>query len=444
MRVLYLSSFLPKRSETFVYKEVLGLQALGLDIGVASLYPPEKNLGEPELDRMVAGAVIVYGSGHGRLLRDALAFYLRHPLRASAVMALAKWDAFFATDIKLRDRPKVVFQGLAGLALARRIELCGRRTPSGKSGVTGVPTVCGATVPVAKACAQNGRDARSPCEESYTHLHIHMAHAATTIGMYAAKALGIPFSFTGHAADLFRERCLLKEKLRRAAFVACISEWHRDWYRTICHRPDAEFPVIRCGVAVPDAPVPARSGPPLTLLGLGRLVPKKGFDVLIEACRILVGEGLAVECTIAGDGPEIRRLRMLADGLPVRFPGAIANRDVPALLRGTDIFALPCQISPDGDRDGIPVVLMEAMALGVCAVSGDLPTIRELIRDNRNGRLVPPGDPQALAACLRALAGDPAHRASLAREGRCRIEEEFSSGKNLARLVAALNAHHNS
>ena len=404
MRILYLSSFLPKRSETFVYKEVLGLQSRGLDIGVASLYPPEKDLGEDELDRMAAGAVTVYGSGIGRLLRDASAFFVRHPLRSTAVMAVAMVDALFAADLKWKDRPKVVFQGLAALALARRLE----------------------------------SHSRMP-----THIHIHMAHAATTVGMYAAKALGIPFSFTGHAADLFRERCLLEQKLRRAAFVACISEWHRDWYRTICHRPDEEYPVIRCGVAVPDVPVPARSGPPLTLLGLGRLVPKKGFDVLIQACRILADEGVALECTVVGDGPEMQQLKALAAGLPVKFPGAVANRDVPGLLKGTDIFVLPCRISRDGDRDGIPVVLMEAMAQGICAVSGDLPTIRELIRDNESGRLVPPGDPRALAACLRALAGDPALRASLARKGRRRIEEEFSSAKNLARLLSAFNAHHN-
>jgi glycosyltransferase involved in cell wall biosynthesis len=436
MRILYLSSVLPKRSETFVYKEVLGLQARGLDVGVASLYPPERDLGEEELDRMAAGAVTVYGNGIRTLLRDAMAFYLRHPLRASGAMALAKWDAFFAKDLKLRDRPKVVFQGLAALALAQRIE-------SGKSGSMGVPPVYGATVSVAKASVKNGRDARSPCGENYTHIHIHMAHAAATVGMYAAKALGIPFSFTGHAADLFRERCLLEQKLRRAAFVACISEWHRDWYRTIWPRPDAEYPIIRCGVAVPDSPTPAREGPPMTLLGLGRLVPKKGFDVLVEACRILAGEGLALECVIAGDGPELGRLQALAGGLPVRFPGAIANRDVPNLLEGTDIFALPCRISPDGDRDGIPVVLMEAMARGICAVSGDLPTIRELISENRTGCLVPPGDPEALASCLRRLAANPALRASLAREGRIRIEEEFSSAKNLDRLTLAFTVHRN-
>ena len=403
MKILYLSSVLPKRSETFVYKEVLGLQARRIDVAVASLYPPEKDLGEDALDQMAAGAVTVYGSGIGRILRDAMVFYFRHPVRSSAVMMFAKMDALSATDLKWKDRPKVIFQGLAALALAQRLE-----SPS-----------------------------RKP-----THVHIHMAHAAATIGMYAAKALGVPFSFTGHAADLFRERCLLKQKLKRAAFVACISEWHRNWYQTIWRRTDADYPVIRCGVTVPESPVAARSGPPLTLLGLGRLVPKKGFDVLIQACRILANEGIAFDCTIAGDGPELQSLQVLAAGLPVRFPGAVSNRDVPSLLKGTDLFVLPCQISQDGDRDGIPVVLMEAMAEGVCAVSGDLPTIRELIQDGENGVLTPPGDPRALADRLRALALDPTLRQTFARQGRLRIEEEFSSSGNLDRLLAAFTAHH--
>lgn len=401
MKILYLSSILPKRSETFVYKEVLGLQALGLDIGVASLYPPEKDLGEEKLDRMAASAVTVYGCGFACLLRDALVFFIRHPLRALSVMAVAKWDAFVAKDLKLRDRPKVVFQGIAALALARRVE--GFR---------------------------------------YTHLHVHMAHSAATIGMYAARALGIPFSFTGHAADLFRERCLLEQKLRRAGFVACISEWHREWYRTILDRPDSDFPVIRCGVDVPEEPFPEGTGNPLRIVGLGRLVSKKGFDVLISACRLLAADGIALTCVIAGDGPEMENLKALAVGLPVEFPGAVANRDVPCLLAEADVFVLPCRISDDGDRDGIPVVLMEAMAHGICAVSGDLPTIRELISDGKTGCLVPPGDAHALSARLRRLALDPAHRTSLALGGRTRVEEEFSSTENLGRISAVFTEHH--
>jgi len=401
MKVLYLSSVLPKRSETFVYKELLGLRRLGVDVAAASLYAPEANLGEKELEHLAAEVVTVYPGGMGRLLRDAAAWFFRHPLRAGATLALAKWDALAARDLRLKDRPKVVIQGLAGLALARRVEAAG-----------------------------------------ITHVHVHMAHAAATVGMYAARALGVPFSFTGHAADLFRERCLLAAKLRRAAFVACISEWHRGWYRTIVDRPDGEYPVIRCGVDVPPEPTPPSAPRELRLAGLGRLVPKKGFDILIEACRRLSDAGEKFSFAIAGDGPELDRLKSLAAGLPVRFPGAVANRDVPALLAETDLFVLPCRVSGDGDRDGIPVVLMEAMAQGVCAVSGDLPTIRELIRDGESGCLVAPGDPAALADCLSRLAAGPELRHRLAAGGRRRVEEEFSSQKNLDRMLGALTRSH--
>lgn len=398
MKVLYLSSVLPKRSETFVYKELLGLRRLGVEVGAASLYAPEAGLGDDELDRLAAETVTVYPGGPGRLLRDALAFAVRHPARAAAVSTLAKWDALSASDVPIAGRPKIVYQALAGLALARRVEAAG-----------------------------------------FTHMHVHMAHAAATVGMYAARALGIPFSFTGHAADLFRERCLLAQKLRRAAFVACISEWHRQWYRAIVDRPDDAYPVIRCGVDVPGKVAPSRSGSEeICLAGLGRLVPKKGFDILIGACRALADGGARFLCTIAGDGPERARLEQLSAGLPVRFAGTVANRDVPELMRATDIFILPCRVSGDGDRDGIPVVLMEAMAQGVCAVSGDLPAIRELVRDGVGGCLVPPGDTEALAACLGRLIDDAPLRSRLAQGGRARVEEEFSSEKNLGRMRDAL------
>lgn len=395
MNLLYLSSFLPKRSETFVYREVLGLRARGHKVAIASLYQPDPALGDPALDELAAGAIVVY-SGMRPLLRDALAFLASSPARGAAVLACAFGDALSADDLKSAARPKVLVQALAGLALARR------------AGGTG-------------------------CRK----LHVHMAHAAATVGMYAARALGIPFSFTGHAADLFRERCLLRKKLDRASFVACISEWHREWYRSIIHRPDADYPIMRCGVDVPETPFPVRDSGPLRILGLGRLVPKKGFDVLIRACAALHAAGLPVELTIAGDGPELAALQSLVGSLPCRFAGAVANRDVPALLAAADVFALPCRISPDGDRDGIPVVLMEAMAHGVCVVSGDLPTIRELVRDRVSGLMVPPGGVAPLDAALRELASDPALRARLAEGGRARVREEFSSQTNLARIESA-------
>ncbi len=396
MSILYLSSVLPKRSETFVYREVLGLRAAGLSVAVASLYPPERNLGDPALEALAGEVVPVYGAGAVALGRDALAFAGRHPGRAWGVLWRAGRDALGASDVRGRGRLKIPLQAVAALALARRL---------------------------------GGRD--------ITHLHVHMAHAAATVGMYAARALGVPFSFTGHAADLFRDRSLLREKLARAAFVVCISHWHRDWYGTLVPRPAAEYPVVRCGVDLPasvDRSEPEDAG--LRVLGVGRLVPKKGFDLLVEAGRLLAAEGCRFAMTIAGDGPEREALERLADGLPVRFCGAVNHAEVPALLAEADVVVLPCRIGRDQDRDGIPVVLMEAMAHRVCVVSGDLPAIRELVQDGTNGLLIPPGDTNALAQALLRLAREPGWRLRLAGKGRERVEEEFSSTRNIARLLA--------
>lgn len=399
MKLIYLSSFLPKRSETFVYKEALGLRARGVVVGIASLYPPEKGLGEKQLDELAEEAVMVYGEGLSRLLSDALSFSLHHPKRAFAVASLALGDSLSAGDVNWRARPKILFQCLAAMALAKRVE-----------------------------------------QEGYSHLHIHLAHAPATVGMYASFCLDISFSFTGHAADLFRERCLLEQKLRRAKFVACISHWHKDWYSSLRPRPDDCYPIVRCGVDIPEEAATVRRAPPFRILGLGRLIPKKGFDTLVAACSRLAQKGISLECTIAGDGPELEKLQRQAEGLPVFFTGAVANRDVSALMAQNDVFALPCRVSEDGDRDGIPVALMEAMAAGVCVVAGDLPTIRELIDSGKNGVLIPPNDIDALADCLENLVKDPKFRGALCAEGRQKIEEEFSSSKNLDRILAAFSA----
>jgi len=390
VKVLYLSSYLPKRSETFVYNEVLGLIERGFEIPVASLYPPEKELGDQRLDLLAQSSTVVYEGGLASLIAKALAYAVTHPVPAIETMMLACRDAVSATDISFSGRLKVFVQALAALSLA----------------------------------------ARAP---DVDQIHVHMAHAAATIGMYFAKVRGIPFSFTGHAADLFRERCLLREKLQRAQFVSCISLWHREWYQGIVPRPDSDYPVIRCGVDIPAAAPEHHSEPTCHIVGLGRLVPKKGFDLLLEAVRRLTEGGADLKVTIAGDGPEMETLKKLAEGLSVDFPGAVDHRDVPSLLASADVFALPCRVSDDGDRDGIPVVLMEAMAAAVCPISGDLPTIRELITSDC-GRLVDPGNVEALTAALAELTADPELRKKLGNQARIRVIEEFSSSTNLDRI----------
>jgi len=402
MALLYLSSCLPKRSETFVYREILGLREMGIPIVIASLHEPELSLGDPHLDKLSGECITVYPQGLGKLFLDASLFGLQNFTASLGMMKQSLCDAITADDLKPIDRLKVPMQAVASLALAWRLR----------------------AIPL-------------------TGIHIHMAHAPATVGMYLAFALSLPMSFTGHAVDLFRDRSLLRQKLTRATFISCISEWHRNWYRTMVPGDDKKYPIIRCGVSLPhlttqEKQISPESSSPLRILGMARLVAKKGFDTLLEAIALARQSGLVLSCTIAGDGPERENLEKLADNLGVtplvKFIGSYSNSEIHKLLANADIMVLPCKTDESGDRDGIPVALMEAMASGICVVSGDSPTIRELVKDRINGLLIPPGDESALAKILSELESNPSLRKSLAQAGRIRIEEEFSSSANLARI----------
>ncbi len=275
-------------------------------------------------------------------------------------------------------------------------------------------------------------------------IHCHFAHAPTTIGMYTAMQLEIPFSFVGHANDLLERRSLLTPKLKRAAFVACISTWHRTLYQQQVPRPEGQYPVIRCGVEVGTwGTSPKRSSVNgCHLLTLCRLVEKKGVDTLIRALAILRRNDQKWRLTIAGSGPDTMRLRALATHLDcneaITWLGPVDADCVPGLLAGADAFVLPCREDQRGDRDGIPVVLMEAMAAGVPVVAGDLPSIRDLIQSGQTGILVPGNDATALADALVQLWHNPSQQRWLAEEGRKIVIEEFSQTTNIARLERAL------
>jgi glycosyltransferase involved in cell wall biosynthesis len=264
--------------------------------------------------------------------------------------------------------------------------------------------------------------------------------------MYAARQLGVPFSFVGHANDLFQRRRLLRTKLRRAAFVSCISEWHRALYQSIEPARDAQYHVIRCGVGT-DTYAPRATddatAPTLNVLTVCRLVEKKGVDTLIRA---LADAGtrhrLDWRLTIAGDGPQRDELRQLARSLDcgarIEWLGAVDNTRVPALLAAADVFALPCRVDRNGDRDGIPVAMIEAMACGVPVVAGDLPAIRELIRHDDTGLLVDGADAAQTADALGRLASSPTDRRRLGDAGWRWVVAEFSLATNIDRLERAL------
>jgi len=400
--VLYISSILPARSETFVYREIFALRTLGVAVVTASVHPPEENLGTPELEALAAGAVPVYGTGGLRLVLDALREGLGHPLRALGVFGRAVGDAVSGRDIRGLKRLKIVIQAVAALALVHRIRPLG-----------------------------------------VVHIHAHMAHVPATMAMYAARQLGIRFSFTGHANDIFPNRALLKEKVERALFVSCISRWHREFYFSLYPKDPERLPIIRCGVDTDkEAYTPVVPGETLRILGVGRLVRKKGFDLLLEAVdRIGRKDLVKIELTLAGSGPEEPALRARAAGLApsvdVIMPGSVDNDIVMDLMARCDLFVLPLRIS-EGDRDGIPVVLMEAMSRGRCVICGDLETIRELVEHGESGYLFPMEDGEALEQIMEDLAVDPGLRERTGKNARQRIVEEFAVTGNARTLVQAM------
>ena len=294
---------------------------------------------------------------------------------------------------------------------------------------------------LAVACHWARRMRAAP--EPVTHIHSQWIHSCGTVAMYLGWLLDRPFSFTGHATDLFRDRCALLDKIERADFIVCISEFHRDFYLKHGARPE-QCVIAYCGIdpAVfhPRAAAAAVADRPYRILASGRLVEKKGFALLVDACRLLADRGLRFECVIGGSGPLEASLRAQVERLGlgdrVSVTGqALQQEKIIDFMHGGDVYVLPCVWAADGDVDGLPQMLMEAMACGLPAVSTRLVGIPDLIRDDDTGVLVPPNDTAALADAIAGLMGDPARAKRLADAGLRWVHERFDLSDCLEPLI---------
>jgi len=281
------------------------------------------------------------------------------------------------------------------------------------------------------------------------HLHAHYGHGPATIAWLASLITGLPFSFTGHAKDIYREELnpagLLQRKLAAARFAVTCTETSRRHLQRIAdgtpvhcvyHGVNSDFTEL-----LDRTPV-RRSEGRFRILGVGRLVQKKGFDVFVEACGILARSGLVFSAAIVGGdgehGPEIRR-RIGALGLDavIRLPGPLTPATLYEEYARAAVFCLPCRVLADGDRDGIPNVLVEAMACGVPVVSTDVSGIPELLSHGVNGLMVPSDDPESLAESLLRLHRDPDLAARLGRAAKATARGRFD-GDVLAERLRAL------
>lgn len=277
-------------------------------------------------------------------------------------------------------------------------------------------------------------------EKHCEHLHAHFAHVPTDIAMYASLLSGVPFSFTSHANDLFERGWLLLEKVSRAKFAATISEYNRDYLVSMgCKR--SAIHIVRCGVDSRrfSAATGGEISPPFRIGTIGRLVEKKGFDVLLQAAAQLRLKDVSFTLSIVGSGPLENDLHSLCLSLGLdditEFQGAMANEEVPIWLQELDLFVLPCQQDENGDQDGIPVVLMEAMLSGIPVVSTNISGIPELIFDGMEGLLVKPRLPGVLAVRMQSLLLDNKLRQQLVENAIRKVKSEFDVEVNIRRVM---------
>jgi colanic acid/amylovoran biosynthesis glycosyltransferase len=392
-RLLYVVSLFPCWSETFIVRELTTLLASGADVQILSLKAPSEKMVQPDAERMLPR--------------------VRHPLPPLEA-ALARLRAFAAHPIALSSTVLKVVQRLGHqpLEVAKTLEALAR-------GVEHLDWIR---------------------EFDPDLIHAHWATYPSTVAWALARILDKPFGFTCHAHDIFVNDHLLKEKIEAAEVAVTISRFNVDWLsERATPRARERLHVVHCGVDLPTIPFRKNGREPGLIMTVGRFDPIKGYDVLIDALGELKREGRNVRCRIIGQGPlePAMRAAILRHGLgdSVELTGAMPQAKVRDSLYAASIFVLPSVVTDSGDRDGIPVSLMEAMAAGTPSVSTRVSGIPELIDDGQSGLLVPERDPKALARALARLLDEPALGERLAVAARAKVEREFDSAVEARKVL---------
>jgi len=278
------------------------------------------------------------------------------------------------------------------------------------------------------------------------HLHAHFGTQAATVARLAADFAGITYTFTAHAKDIYfryAEPTRLDMKMRDAFATVTVSDYNLAYLQQQ-YGKDAEKAVrIYNGMDLSKFPYNEFTSRERHILAVGRLVPKKGFSVLIEALSLLKKQNIRMHCTLVGGGPLYEDLSARTEALDiadtVTMVGPMPQPDIIRLMKNSNMVVAPCVISDDGDRDGLPTVLLESMALGTPVISTQVAGIPELVIDGETGLCVPSENPQALAEAMARLLDDHDICRTFSRNGRALIEGEYDEDRNAAKLRQIFN-----
>lgn len=407
MKIAYLAPELPALSATFVYNEILQLEKLGTRVIPFSVHRAQVDIDDHGVKDLKRRVVDLYGRSKCKVLKSHFRLLTRLTKRY-----------FSAFGMLLKDISKLLFQVQPRTAMGQVYRFF-------------------------YAAHLADELLKHRCD----HLHVHFAHIPTDIAMYASALSDIGFSVTAHANDLFERGWLLPEKVFRSRFFATISEFNR---RFLADKGAdiSRIEIVRCGVDSTQFSTRQNHemSDPIKLGIVGRLVEKKGVDVALKAVSGLRKLGRNVILYIAGSGPLTADLKGLAfdlglDEQAVIFLGPIPHKDVAEFVKSLDIFVLPCKQDSQGDMDGIPVVLMEAMLSGVPVISGHVSGIPELIINGQTGLLIQPSDSEGLIQAICRLIDDESYKETLLLAGERRVKEAFSLQDNVNKLNELFKAH---
>ena len=413
----YILRSFPRLSQTFVLNEVLALEQLGLKLRIFAIVDPRESLVQPEVGQLRAEVHYLAPAGGRRLtsiFREHLAVCVKSPRRYLATLVYVLRHSEIDRGYRAGSRFDCFRQAVH---LLRLVAAAGRRT---------------------------GRRIH--------RLHAHFAHDPTLIAMLAHMLSGIPYNFTTHARDLYQAlpQTLVDKVAQATAVVTCCAANIAYLRRILPEGLGDKCKLIRYGVDLRrfsptrewDDPQRKGSAPPL-ILSVGRLVEKKGFLDLVAACSLLQRAGHRFRCEIYGEGSQHDELQAAVDQYDlagkVVLAGAVTQQELIPVLRRADIFALTPFVTGDGDRDGMPNVLIEAMACGLPVVSTAIVGVPELVEHGRNGLLAQPRDVQYIAVALATLLGDARARRMLGMAAHCTVREQFSLDASARRLATLLD-----
>lgn len=394
LRVGYVLKMYPRLSETFILNEILGLEAAGVDVSIFSLRSPDE------------------GRFHGDLAR---------------VRATARYVAPFGSTGLLEGLRLLPDIDAAGLRLGQALAFCELLPAERRAGTL-------------YQALHVARMARAGAIE---HLHAHFVTVAAHTVHLVHLLTGIPYTVTAHAKDIYRDTVDVRPfraVAGSAEALVTVCDANRRFITERLLGGDGHRVVrIYNGLDLDGLPSAAPSRDPHLVLGVGRLVEKKGFDVLLRACRVLSDRGADLRCVLVGDGEERSRLEALRSDLGlekvVELAGAAPREEVLHLMGRARVLAAPCRTGTDGNRDALPTVLLEALAMGLPVVSTPVAGVPEIVDDGVEGELVSEDDPAALAGSLERLLGDDVLWRRMAAAGPAKVQARFDRRRTLPRLL---------